>query len=475
VHDISDIYKILAQLYPSIGESRRVVASAGFESSRIAFETQAITNWFNIVSESENQRKTSALLKVALEEFPGRSDDINDLLNKLERVSSQVGLGDDVSVAIEDSTTLSYENLSNEDLVQNTKVRELDLVFKLKDYVRQITECNVIDAPNEAENLLTTLIVESDAQSLSQVQKKLYAGVNVIASIGENPNKLDCTIPGFLSSTAEVGSETSQLFRILLLGATDKNSTETEYASPSNIDASNDALIRSSSIANVVFDKENSKSQGMTTDRDHYVIIIHGIRTQAEYQTKLASEIEANPNFKAITLGYEYLDVLRFLTWGRGKPVEAVARKIRDCGLMSPKPQKLSIIAHSFGTYIVSKILEKHTDIVFDKVIFCGSIVPATFKWDRYPHRFDTPLLNDCGMFDIWPVFAKFATWGYGPSGRFGFKSNRVRDRFHRFRHSDFFTGDFYNRYWKPFLEDGVIDEGELDRETTPWWISILA
>lgn len=219
---------------------------------------------------------------------------------------------------------------------------------------------------------------------------------------------------------------------------------------------------------------EGTAESDFSVDRNHYVIIIHGIRTQAEYQTKLAKELEEVPNIKAITLGYEYLDVIRFLTVGRNGPIDKITTDIRDVKTMDPTPEKISIIAHSFGTYIVSKILERHTDIDFYRIIFCGSIVPSTFRWDRYKGRFETPILNDCGMFDIWPVFAKFATWGYGPSGRFGFKSNRVRDRFHRFKHSDFFTENFFLDYWKPFLESGDIVEGELEREKIPWWTSAV-
>jgi len=211
--------------------------------------------------------------------------------------------------------------------------------------------------------------------------------------------------------------------------------------------------------------------------RNHYVILIHGIRTHAEYQTKLASELEQISNIKAVSLGYEFLDVIRFLTVGRNGAINKITAEIRDLKTMEPAPEKISVIAHSFGTYIVSKILERHTDIDFHRIIFCGSIVPTTFRWDHYKSRFEKPVLNDCGMFDIWPVFAKFATWGYGPSGRFGFGSGRVRDRFHRFKHSDFFTernSHFFSDYWKPFLEHGDIVEGELKREGTPLWTSLL-
>lgn len=155
-----------------------------------------------------------------------------------------------------------------------------------------------------------------------------------------------------------------------------------------------------------------------------------------------------------------------------------ITRLIRD--EISRKPESLSVVAHSFGTYIIAKILEQEADLQFHRLIFCGSIVPDSFKWEIYGHRLNSDqsgkwqAVNDCGMNDIWPVFAKSVTWGYGSSGRFGFGHPRIKDRFFNATHSSFFDSNFIREYWLPFLSKGKIVEGILERATTPWWVSVL-
>jgi pimeloyl-ACP methyl ester carboxylesterase len=215
--------------------------------------------------------------------------------------------------------------------------------------------------------------------------------------------------------------------------------------------------------------------------RKHVVFLLHGIRTQGEWAQRTASILESDPLICARPIRYEFFDVVRFLIpfkFLRDQPVRRIASLIRD--EMSRKPESFSIVAHSFGTYVVAKILELEADIRFHRLILCGSIVPDKFNWERYGHRIDSDcsenwhVVNDCGMNDIWPVFAKSMTWGYGSSGRFGFGHPRVKDRFFNVNHSGFFSENFIRDYWLPYLSKGEIVEGILDRATTPWWVSVL-
>ncbi len=217
------------------------------------------------------------------------------------------------------------------------------------------------------------------------------------------------------------------------------------------------------------------------TEPRHIVFLLHGIRTQGEWAQRTASILESNPQIRARPIRYEFFDVLRFLiplSIFRERPVRRISRLIRD--ELSRQPTALSVVAHSFGTFVVAKLLEKEPDIRFHRLIFCGSIVPDTFDWERYGHRLgadcegDWQVLNDCGMQDLWPVLAKSITWGYGSSGRFGFGHPRVKDRFFNTGHSGFFSQDFVRTYWLPYLSDGVIVQGVLDRSTNPWWVSLL-
>lgn len=98
-----------------------------------------------------------------------------------------------------------------------------------------------------------------------------------------------------------------------------------------------------------------------------------------------------------------------------------------------------SIIAHSFGTFVVARILRDNTDLELNRIIFCGSVVSHKFRFEDYRHRFNPDLINEVGTRDYWPVIAKVVTFGYGWAGTYGFRRPAVRDRWHNGKaHSDF-------------------------------------
>lgn len=220
-----------------------------------------------------------------------------------------------------------------------------------------------------------------------------------------------------------------------------------------------------------------------SAQRDHSVLLIHGIRTQAEWAQRVAKVLEDDdPTLRVVPTRYEFFDLIRFLIPSeltRQQAVDTVRRRIRD--ELSRKPKKLSVIAHSFGTYIVSKVLEQDADVCFERIVLCGSIIPDSFGWESYKHRMGSDadgwqVLNDCGAKDVLPILAKSVTWGYGSPGRLGFGHGRVRDRFHSVGHSGFFTEKFVRRYWGPYISKGEIVDGNLDtdRPQTPLWMSLL-
>ncbi|MFQ3245374.1 MAG: hypothetical protein ACI9SP_002022 [Arenicella sp.] len=218
----------------------------------------------------------------------------------------------------------------------------------------------------------------------------------------------------------------------------------------------------------------------MTSKDRHSVILIHGIRTRAEWQETVARVLESQSHIKAVPAKYEFFDVIRFIlpiNLFRKKPIDRITKIIRD---EKEHGGKISVIAHSFGSYIICKILENCGDIHFHRIILCGGIVRDDYPWDLVKGRIDKgdsesyKILNDCGMKDILPVLAKSTSWGYGSSGRFGFGSNRVKDRYHALGHSDFFTAQFAQDYWLPFIIDGTIKKGDIPSSTTSWWVSIL-
>lgn len=154
-----------------------------------------------------------------------------------------------------------------------------------------------------------------------------------------------------------------------------------------------------------------------------------------------------------------------------GGVIKEITRQVRHA-LAENKGADCSIIAHSFGTFVVARILRDHTDLELDRIIFCGSVVPQKFRFEDYRANFKRPLINEVGTRDFWPVFAEVVTFGYGSAGTYGFRRPAVRDRWHNGKaHSDFLNPEFSRRYWVPFLRDGKIIEDSESAEPPPWWL----
>lgn len=229
--------------------------------------------------------------------------------------------------------------------------------------------------------------------------------------------------------------------------------------------------------------EESHASEHSQSTRRHVVFLLHGIRTQAEWMTRVADTLQSEPSISVVRpIRYEFFDIVRFLVPGhrfRQKPVDRIKRHLRD--EFSQGPTDLSVISHSFGTYIIGRILDQEPDIKLHRLILCGSVLPDNFDWTRIGQQQLNPdstghwrAVNDCGMRDKWPVFAKFMTFGYGSSGRLGFGNSWIKDRYFDIGHSKYFDDSFVEKYWLPYLSSGNIVEGVRNRPSTSWWLSIL-
>ncbi len=207
--------------------------------------------------------------------------------------------------------------------------------------------------------------------------------------------------------------------------------------------------------------------------KSHVVILVHGIRTRALWQNELRKILQKD-GFAVQPTNYGYFDVVRFLfPWQlfAGARVEEITRQIRHT-LSINKGADCSIIAHSFGTFVVARILRDHTDLEFNRIIFCGSVVSHKFRFEDYRGRLKTPLVNEVGTRDFWPVIAEVVTFGYGSAGTYGFRRPAVHDRWHNGKaHGDFLNQKFCVKYWAPFLRNGEIVEDNEIAERPPWWL----
>jgi pimeloyl-ACP methyl ester carboxylesterase len=213
------------------------------------------------------------------------------------------------------------------------------------------------------------------------------------------------------------------------------------------------------------------------------VILIHGIRTAAWWQSRMAALIAEETGATVIPLKYGYFDTLRFLCpFGicRRGPIDRLRKQID--GIRDEHQGKdIIALAHSYGTYALSRILHDNPHIKFHRIMLCGSIVPEDYDWARVDDQVTMAdkrqaIINDCGTQDIWPVLAKSVTWGYGSSGTYGFGAFNVRDRFHALGHSGFFNEDFARTYWIPAINGEAIAFSAEDKKEipSPGWFDVF-
>ncbi len=215
----------------------------------------------------------------------------------------------------------------------------------------------------------------------------------------------------------------------------------------------------------------------------HVILLIHGIRDIGAWQSKVSRNLVQRGTVVE-QIRYGYYPEVRFLfpvDLSRG-PVQKVLKRIRAIKNHYPNA-RLSVIAHSFGTYVFLKALEQDTDLEFWKIIFCGSVADDQFELSDLKRRVGDPkratkdfVLNDCGTGDAWPVLGAAFGWHYGMAGVTGFSEGFVTNRFHRATggtkggHGLYFDPDFVKGKWRPFLlEDSAPEHGDGEQGEHLW------
>lgn len=187
------------------------------------------------------------------------------------------------------------------------------------------------------------------------------------------------------------------------------------------------------------------------------VITIHGIRTRGEWQKSITSEI-ANAGFIPDPWDYGRFPLLKFLLpCMRRKKIDWFRDQYFNCRekLRDTHP---SVIAHSFGTYLVARAMQKYPEIVFDRIILCGSIIDRDYPWTDiiYQTKQCNSVLHDFGKLDLPARIAEWVVTDAGPSGVKGFTQEVagkvIQRNHHEFGHSDYFYELNYKDRWIPFL-----------------------
>lgn len=195
------------------------------------------------------------------------------------------------------------------------------------------------------------------------------------------------------------------------------------------------------------------------------IVPIHGIRTHAEgwLPHLCLSATSSGWAIAPYVYGYREATIL-----GSNNEKARVVEGFRDW-LIQVRRQyagPISVIAHSFGSYIFGRYLMDAKDIKerFDAVILCGSMLNREYDWasllnDAVVGR----VLNTVSTNDEWvkfmpeggvPLLAKDPL--FGKAGCEGFSASHPR--FHQIQsalltHSNVFKEDVVKGEWLPFLE----------------------
>lgn len=155
------------------------------------------------------------------------------------------------------------------------------------------------------------------------------------------------------------------------------------------------------------------------------VFLVHGIRDFAGWHETLEYEIQqVNPHARIISVRYGYFTALQFLLpLQRRKNVRIfIDRYIQE---ISRNPQlPIHVAAHSYGTYLVGRAMERQPGIKVNRVYFAGSVLPRNFDWNQlFPARLEA-VRNDCADAD-WAVgvlckYLRFLPWNWKDIGTAG-------------------------------------------------------
>ena len=153
----------------------------------------------------------------------------------------------------------------------------------------------------------------------------------------------------------------------------------------------------------------------------HLVITVHGIRTFGAWQKRLANLL--GPGIASHHYRYGYFSVLAYLSVIFRWPI---VNRFKEELLATAAGgwDRIDIVAHSFGTYIVAKAIQRipvgqrpaiHT------IIFAGSVLRPKFRVNDLVGRGVYRLVNDCGIKDHVLVANQLFVLLSGLAGRLGF------------------------------------------------------
>ena len=185
------------------------------------------------------------------------------------------------------------------------------------------------------------------------------------------------------------------------------------------------------------------------------ILALHGINTRGEWRDDFASVITENA--KGIVYSpWAYKNFLPYIFWPswRKKVLEDFA-KFYEKVTYQKSFDKIHVVAHSYGTYIVFRAMQKFPDIKFDKIIFLGSPIKENTDWDKLESKFQKMLFYIGKSDKVLEWLAPIAF--LGKSGQKGFEKDFTKIKKIELpysEHSDCFSRNLMKDEWLKYLLD---------------------
>lgn len=196
------------------------------------------------------------------------------------------------------------------------------------------------------------------------------------------------------------------------------------------------------------------------------VFLIHGMNTLGDWQQSLAWKIQLVYGYSVPVFVFKFgrdelSPLLRPLQNRRARVLAKAVNDAEDDLRRSGRTSRCDVIAHSFGTLLLAHLLSdpKYENLVFGKVVLCGSLIPRTFQWRGLldSGRVEAVLNHRAGK-DRWVKWAPLFFPGADSTGRDRFEDgDSIEDVVSPlFGHSDYFSADNFDTtiaaVWTPFL-----------------------
>ena len=192
------------------------------------------------------------------------------------------------------------------------------------------------------------------------------------------------------------------------------------------------------------------------------LVTIHGLNTTAAWNSDIMPIFSSRGWIVApFNYGFQTPEVL-ISDSGRSEIMNRFRDWIYDLHRTYDAP--ISIIAHSFGTYVIGKYLEGFDGmppVTFESIILTGSILNENYDWDSCEGLKVGRVRNEKAPNDQWVKWMPNKSWLgldplFGQAGIKGFNStSRILTQHSNniFDHNNMIKKDVINQMWLPYLQ----------------------